>query len=113
MLKISSLLNEISKDKIIEIQIEVNTIPSLMNEIQMGMHTPLLNEIFKIQIGMHAPLLNKIFKTKIFIVSPTTTLISKDKIIEIQIEVNTIPSLMNEIFKGKIFEIHIEIFTIP
>ena len=58
-------------------------------------------------------MLNEIFKTKIFIVSPTTTLISKDKINEIQIEVNTIPSLMNEIFKGKIFEIHIEIFTIP
>ena len=79
MLKISSLLNEISK-------------------IQIGMHTPILND---------TPILNEIFKTKIFIVSPTATLISKDKIIEIQIEVGTIPSLLNEIFKGKIFETQI------
>ena len=77
MLKISSLLNEISKDKIIEIQIEVNTIPSLMNEIQMGMHTTMLNEIVK----------GKIFET--------------------QIEIGTIPSLLNEIFKGKIFDTQI------
>ena len=93
MLKISSLLNEISK-------------------IQIGMHTPILND---------TPILNEIFKTKIFIVSPTTTLVSKSKIFEIQIEIGTIAPLLksmhalllNEISKINIFEIHISIDTIP
>ena len=70
---------------------------------------------------MHAPLLNEISKTKICIVSPTATLIYKDKIIEIQIEIGTIASLLknmhapllNEISKINILEIHISIDTIP
>ena len=70
----------ISKDKIIEIQIEVGTIALLLNEIS------------KIQIGTHTTMLNEIVKDKIF---------------EIQIEIGTIPSLLNEIFKGKIFETQI------
>ena len=70
----------ISKDKIIEIQIEVGTIALLLNEIS------------KIQIGMHTTMLNEIVKGKIF---------------ETQIEIGTIPSLLNEIFKGKIFETQI------
>ena len=112
----------IFKGKIFEIQIEIATIamelnnPSLLNEIskiQIGMHTPmlneipkdkiqteistipsLLNEISKIQIGMHTTMLNEIVKGKIF---------------ETQIEIGTIPSLLNEIFKiaTKIFETQI------
>ena len=79
------MLNEIVKDKIfeiqiLEIQIEVDTIASLLNKIS------------KIQIGMHTTMLNEIVKGKIF---------------ETQIEIGTIASLLNEIFKGKIFETQI------
>ena len=44
----TTMLKEISKDKIIEIQIEVNTIPSLMNEIFKGKIFEIHIEIFTI-----------------------------------------------------------------
>ena len=79
----TTMLNEIAKGKIfeiqiLEIQIEVDTIASLLNKIS------------RIQIGTHTTMLSEIVKGKIF---------------ETQIEIGTIPSLLNEIVKGKILEI--------
>ena len=76
----------ISRIKFFEMQLEIDTIPSVLNEIS------------KIQIGMHTPMLNEIFKGKI-----SSSLFNEiSNIFESRIEIGTIPSLLNEISKIQI-----------